>query len=267
MATILMTWNPAGWHTDAYDEWVERTQSGELVPEPWSVANRRYGVDRGDRALLLRQGDAGRGLVGIGAIQCPPYEDGHWSGDGRTAWYVDILWSEFLPLDRMITVAELEAAAPEFGWRTVYASGRTVPDGTASRLEDMWRNRTLVGRVPTPSEILDNVILLEGSRQEVITTRYERNPEARRRCLEHYGYACRVCGFDFQAVYGDLGRGYAHVHHIEPLHTLGAEHEVDPVMDLRPVCANCHYMLHRSEDPILTPDELRDRLRGSRTPA
>ncbi|WP_409330826.1 HNH endonuclease [Trujillonella humicola] len=170
------------------------------------------------------------------------------------------MWSEFLPLDRMITVAELEAAAPQFGWRTVYSSGRTVPAEVAARLEALWHERTLAGEVPAPEAVLENVVLFEGSRQDVKTTRYERNPVARRRCLDHYGYTCGVCGFDFEQVYGDIGHEYAHVHHIEPLHVRGAEYQVDPIRDLRPVCANCHVMLHRSADPILTPDELRDQL-------
>jgi hypothetical protein len=57
---------------------------------------------------------------------------------------------------------------------------------------------------------------------------------------------CEVpgCGFDFEAVYGQLGAGYAQVHHLEPL----AERDVASVTaleDLAIVCANCHAMVHR----------------------
>jgi predicted HNH restriction endonuclease len=54
-----------------------------------------------------------------------------------------------------------------------------------------------------------------------------------------------VCGFDFVAAYGELGDGFIHVHHVRPLSDIGEEYEVDPIKDLRPVCPNCHAMIHR----------------------
>jgi len=39
---------------------------------------------------------------------------------------------------------------------------------------------------------------------------------ARKRCLEHYGTKCTVCGFNFEAVYGELGKRFIHVHHLTP---------------------------------------------------
>lgn len=59
--------------------------------------------------------------------------------------------------------------------------------------------------------------------------------------------SCEVpgCGFDFEATYGALGRGYAQVHHLIPLASLDAEGEEVRLEDLAIVCANCHAMLHR----------------------
>lgn len=79
--------------------------------------------------------------------------------------------------------------------------------------------------------------------------RYERDRNARRRCIEHYGARCAVCDFDFERVYGALGRGCIRVHHVVPQQQLGPDYRLDPVRDLRPVCANCHCMLHRTEPP------------------
>jgi predicted HNH restriction endonuclease len=86
---------------------------------------------------------------------------------------------------------------------------------------------------------------------------YERNPAARRACIAHYGTGCSVCGFNFGQVYGDLGEGYIHVHHLRDLATIGTEYEVDPIADLRPVCPNCHAMLHR-ETPAMSIEELKE---------
>lgn len=57
---------------------------------------------------------------------------------------------------------------------------------------------------------------------------------------------CEVpgCGFDFLERYGELGRGFAHIHHVEKLSlapTIGQEVNLK---DLAVVCANCHAMIH-----------------------
>jgi predicted HNH restriction endonuclease len=36
------------------------------------------------------------------------------------------------------------------------------------------------------------------------------------------------------------------VHHLRPISEIAEEYEVDPVKDLRPVCPNCHAMIHRT---------------------
>jgi len=68
-----------------------------------------------------------------------------------------------------------------------------------------------------------------------------------------------VCGFSFESAYGELGRDYIHVHHVLPLAEVNEEYEVDPIRDLRPVCPNCHAMLHR-KSPALSVDELKEQI-------
>jgi len=87
--------------------------------------------------------------------------------------------------------------------------------------------------------------LVEGATCRVTVNAYERNPEARRRCIEHYGTSCAVCAFNFGATYSEVAKGYIHVHHLRPLSQIGSEYVVDPIEDLRPVCPNCHAVLHR----------------------
>jgi predicted HNH restriction endonuclease len=89
-----------------------------------------------------------------------------------------------------------------------------------------------------------NRTYIEGAKQRITVNTYERNPAARRRCLEHYGTKRAVGTFDFEARYGDLGKGFIHVHHLRPLAAQGKEYELDPIDDLRPVCLNCHAMIH-----------------------
>lgn len=91
----------------------------------------------------------------------------------------------------------------------------------------------------------------EGSLKQIIVNAYERNPHARKKCLEYFGYSCQCCGFNFEQNYGELGKGFIHVHHLTPLSEIKDEYELNPETDLIPVCANCHAMIHRKNPPYL----------------
>lgn len=95
-----------------------------------------------------------------------------------------------------------------------------------------------------PDELSSDVLYREGSMQRVLVNAYERNAEARDACIRHYGTACVVCGFRFGEAYGKFAEGFIHVHHIKPLSEIREEYEVDPIRDLRPLCANCHAAIH-----------------------
>jgi len=110
---------------------------------------------------------------------------------------------------------------------------------------------------PFPDEVDTTEAYIEGAVQRITVNRYERDPEARARSIGHYGASCQVCGFDFSVAYGTLGDGFIHVHHTVPLCLIGRAYIVDPIKDLKPVCANCHAMLHKRAPPY-TIDELRE---------
>lgn len=90
----------------------------------------------------------------------------------------------------------------------------------------------------------------EGALMRVTVNKYERDPSARASCMKRWGTKCTVCSFDFAAKYGELGEGFVHVHHLRPLSEIGQEYLLDPIQDLRPVCPNCHAMLHRRRPAI-----------------
>lgn len=113
-----------------------------------------------------------------------------------------------------------------------------------------------------PEEIALPTTVIEGAKKSITVNAYERDRDARKRCIEHWGLACVVCGFDFERQYGDIGVGFIHVHHLKPLAEIGQEYTLDPVADLRPVCPNCHAMLHRGDD-VLSVDTLRARMRAN----
>jgi 5-methylcytosine-specific restriction protein A len=112
-----------------------------------------------------------------------------------------------------------------------------------------------------PEQIDDPQEFYEGASKAIKVNAYERNPQARNACIEHYSVRCIVCGMNFQEKYGDIGKGFIHVHHIKPLGEIGAEYRVDPLNDLCPVCPNCHAMLHMRKPPY-SVKELKSMLRS-----
>ncbi len=88
---------------------------------------------------------------------------------------------------------------------------------------------------------------------------FERNQIARMKCIEHFGYKCQICEFDFERNYGLLGKDYIHVHHIVPLSEIKDNYKVNPITDLIPLCPNCHAIIHRTR-PALSINELKDHL-------
>lgn len=101
--------------------------------------------------------------------------------------------------------------------------------------------------------------LREGAVRKVRVNAYERSLSARRKCIEHHGCQCYICGFDFGERYGKAGEGFIHVHHQNPLSEGKQNKEVDPVEDLKPVCPNCHAVIHRG-DSLRSVEEIRDML-------
>ncbi|MBK9578947.1 MAG: HNH endonuclease [Fibrobacteres bacterium] len=116
--------------------------------------------------------------------------------------------------------------------------------------------RTSQGKVGKSAQTTEVAGKIEGAKYDIISTRYERNSKNRAACLKIHGYACKICGFEFVKKYGQYGKGYIQVHHVEPLSEIGNEVVVDPKVDLIPICCNCHAMIHH-KTPALTPKELK----------
>ena len=112
-----------------------------------------------------------------------------------------------------------------------------------------------------PEEVVDSGEYMEGATRSIVVNAYERNSVARRACIAHFGARCTVCDTAFGETYGMELEGFIHVHHLVPLSTVGAEYSVDPVRDLRPVCPNCHAVIH-SMSPPLTIEQVKARLRS-----
>lgn len=104
----------------------------------------------------------------------------------------------------------------------------------------------------------------EGTVKSVLVNKYERNPIAKKKCIEYFGTQCQICGFKFSEKYGAIFENKIHVHHIKPIAEIGEEYEIDPIKDLIPVCPNCHMILHsKGKNEVYSIDEVKKMIKNN----
>lgn len=259
---IILSWNPDVWNWPENIDVVEQTRSGISIDQHWSTGNTKT-LNPGQRVFLYRQINF-RGIVGSGRTTSGVFEGPDYENPNVPKRYVHVNFDCILNEKDVLPAEALIARFPSFNWKRIQASGISIPSEIALPLESLWRDHLRsLGFVVELTELGSPAVYYEGSTKVVAVNAYERNPHARAACLSHHGYSCVVCGFDFVSTYGEIGEGFIHVHHLKDIATIGVEYEVNPIKDLRPVCPNCHAMLH-TQTPAMSIDQLRSILKSHR---
>ena len=254
MSTYLLTWNPKRWDWDLRADLSALKKHG-FCDGRWSCGRSKR-IKPGDQMYLLRQGLEPRGIMASGQALSEPYLDRHWDNSRKDqCLYISVRFDALVdPLvEGVLPVRHLRAGnLGRVHWST-QASGIAIAPPAAAELGEIWRAfLESSGQAPgvTPEEILTPALYYEGASRSIVVNAYERDPRSRRACVAHHGTACVVCGFEFATRYGEPGQGFIHVHHLVPLSRIRERYVVDPVRDLRPVCPNCHAMLHRRAEVL-----------------
>jgi 5-methylcytosine-specific restriction protein A len=197
----------------------------------------------------------------VSDVEVDRHYDAARASAGDRANYVDLEIERIVAPDAAMVVETIAHGPLALIHWAMPASGMELSAEAVVALDALWLAyappRSLAAG---PDELTPGLPYSEGVMQVITINRYERSPEARRACIEHWGTSCVVCDFSFALRYGTIGVGFIHVHHLDPLGASDGERLVDPVADLRPVCPNCHAMLHR-RDPPMTIEELRRYIR------
>jgi len=208
----------------------------------------------------------------------PIVEGKRWAGGHKlfaearaTGQVLPLIFAQYAPLTFCAEAAsiELDNASTTYAFRNLQEiigrrrSNLTVESTGAPLSDDFIRSYALV-RTPSflkiaatpqpeaqPDTELEEYVGLEGAALRRMTVHRKRETKLRlakiadsiRRNGRLY---CEVkgCAFDFERTYGEVGRGYAHVHHLLPLSD-GDENRITHLTDLAVICANCHAMVHR----------------------
>jgi 5-methylcytosine-specific restriction enzyme A len=258
VATYLLAYNPKRWQWDDIAECVRQLEEDGSLVLGWSCANSTQ-IREGDRLFLIRLGEEPKGIFASGVAHSDWYEDLHWeeakAQAGETVHYVDVRFDAVLNPNEEPILSRDFLSMPPFSdqhWDT-RSSGIRIHDHVAVALEEEWAQ--YLG-LQTPQEVHEVGTYVEGSTKRIAVNAYERNRKAAKQCVDHYGHNCSVCDFNFARTYGEVGEDFIHVHHLKPLSKITSEYRVDPIRDLRPICPNCHAMIHR-RDPAYGIDELK----------
>lgn len=103
---------------------------------------------------------------------------------------------------------------------------------------------------------------VEGGKKVATHIRKERNARLvkakKQKVLKETGkLVCEACGFDFEATYNGIGKGFCEVHHKKPLSEVEREVETS-LEDLAILCSNCHRMIHKT-NPLASIETFRTR--------
>lgn len=86
---------------------------------------------------------------------------------------------------------------------------------------------------------------------------------------EHYAQNgkifCSACNFNFEDFYGEIGKGYIEIHHLKPIFAYedNFEQSINEAIDgVAPVCSNCHRIIHRKNDQLLSIPSLQELIRA-----
>ncbi|WP_379543867.1 HNH endonuclease [Psychrobacter sp. R86515] len=98
----------------------------------------------------------------------------------------------------------------------------------------------------------------EGERKLREVSYFARNPQLVKAAKDIYGYTCQACTFNFEDVYGELGKHYIECHHLNPLSERETSYR-SSIDDVCVLCSNCHRMIHRPNS-TLTLKQLKEQL-------
>jgi 5-methylcytosine-specific restriction enzyme A len=237
MNSYLFAWNPDKWNWLTLEESITELISTGKVTEQWSCQSHKK-IRSGDRAFLARVGVPPKGIIGSGFVTTFPFLSPHWSGEDKDVYRVRIQFDVLLNSDKeqILTLDELNHGELARQTWTPQSSGISIKPEVVDDLEKIWfdfvANKSLQQNPFFGEDVEEQIIYREGTPIQISQTKYERNPYARKKCLEHYGNSCSVCDFNFERIFGEIGKDFIHVHHLTQVAKIGKTYSVDPIKDL-----------------------------------
>lgn len=159
---------------------------------------------------------------------------------------------------------------PFEGWHEDYNPSKNFVWKLRAELAQALEELEMVDEQKFPSEEDELTSFTEENTQEgkkrfYYATRYERNAKNRAAAIKEHGTICQGCGFNFEKTYGEIGKEYIEVHHVKPLCEGEGSVSINIATDLTCVCSNCHRMIHRRKDAVLSVKEVKQLISANKS--
>lgn len=121
-------------------------------------------------------------------------------------------------------------------------------DDAGENLQDIANDKDI--------EILDDSVVREGELKKRTTEYRTRSTQLRNAAINRYTVNgrihCHACCFEFARAFPGIGDGFIHIHHLRPVSFLRGEalKMNEALANVRPLCPNCHQMVHTSTPPL-----------------
>jgi 5-methylcytosine-specific restriction enzyme A len=250
MNAIILVWNPEkGWKDFENDLKLYRTSENPLIID-WNVKTIKTMIN--DKVFIYVSGIQNKGIFASGKVVQLPYKKDN-------QYFIDIEIDKLVDPenDSILSRNSLPTELTSKHSNILRSSGSSVitDNNIISAIDNEWdkvfQSQNLYETILKEYDKNIEKEYREGKIKEVISKIRERDYSARIKCLEFYkSYKCQICEFDFEKTYGEIGKEFIHVHHINQHSSFQGEHLINPINDLIPVCPNCHAMIHRSNEPL-----------------
>lgn len=144
MSTYLLTWNPERWSYKNVQELLKQFASGQ-TEHKWSCGNTKK-IAKGSRVFLIRQGKGETGIWGAGYVTKAPFEEPHFDEEkrnaGKTQLTIMVCFENLFDPMEELKISRTKLDNLDLTIWNSQASGRTIPDKVAKRLEALWSKAT-----------------------------------------------------------------------------------------------------------------------------
>lgn len=236
---FLLTWNPkkSNWASEGYNEFVLKTQKGELPECDWSCGNTKK-IRVGARVYILRQGKDHPGLFGSGRVVRELHRV-----KSKWPWQVGVAWDVMLPVEKVLPREKLLKGLLSKTLVNSQRSGVGIDEIAANLLEKAWSiHSKRTERLSIRARAVDAV--REGETVEQTRFVRKRDRQIRDQALDHSQGVCEVCGVDFSKKLEGKALRVLQVHHRKQLGWSDNKSQLTKPSDLAVVCANCHLLIH-----------------------
>lgn len=252
-----------------YDVFSEEIIKPKVMEGDWNVNQHKNEIKKGDIALLWISGNkTKRGIYAILDIISDPY-----SNPKNQKLWVDYQYrskfkkpfldteiqkipslsnlsiiNDYRKTNYPVTKSEWDIIQKEIKKRGLEDNAKNVSANSA--------NQCNINEKPVINVELEINSLFEGSEKIVVQSIKRRVQKLREMAIQHHGTTCVVCGFSFAKKYGELGKDFIEIHHLNPIFEYTEEINVNPKTDLVPLCSNCHRIIHK-KSKMLSVEQLK----------